>query len=188
MVEKHSHRTKNRNSQKLNNLPLGCLDRWRYLYCPLHFAMGLLHLSSYTVLIIWPVSQKRQRCSKGRKNQKQVLSTSTVPFWNVHGNLVPICIWPHFVLCCRLLVHQENVSSAWDFNTKPIVSSHSLCQSWQSQVLDLLKKVIHHWMERMPKLNRTKAFFFHILKSEDPGVPGCNANQHGLPDLTDTVE
>lgn len=186
MVEKYSHRTKNRNPQKLNNLPLGRLYRWRYLYCPCHFAMGPVHLCSSTVLITWPVSPKKQRCSKGRKNQNQVLSTSTVPFWNVHGHLVPICIWPHFVLCCRLLVHQENVSSAWDFNTKPIVSSHSLCQSWQSQVLDSLKKVIHHWMERMPKLNHTKAFFLHILKSEDPVVPGCNANQHGLPDLTDS--
>lgn len=186
MVEKYSHRTKNQNSQKLNNLPLGCLDWWRYPHCPFHFAMGLMHFCSYTVLIIWPVSLKRQRkMFKRSEKQKQALSTSTVPSWNVHGNLVSICIWPHFVLCCRLLVHQENVSSAWDFNTKPIVSSHSLCQSWQSQVLDLLKKVIHHWMERMPKLNHTKASFLHILKSEDPVVPGCTAIKHGLPDLTD---
>lgn len=70
MVEKYSHRTKNQNSQKLNNLPLGCLDWWRYPYCPFHFAMGLMHFCSYTVLIIWPVSPKRQR-KMFKRSEKQ---------------------------------------------------------------------------------------------------------------------
>lgn len=60
----------------------------------------------------------------------------------------------------------KNVNSATGSNTKPIVSSYSLCQSWQSQVLGLLKEVIHLCMERMPKPTVQKISFFTSSRSQ----------------------
>lgn len=109
-----------------------------------------------------------------------------VPSWNAQGRLVLLCIWPYFILCCRLLALQENVSSAKGFNREPIVSSHSLCQSWQSHSWTCWWKwFITEWKERQ---NSTvhKFSFLTFFIPEDPTVTCYNTNNFELSDLTDS--
>lgn len=121
----------------------------------------------------------KSRCSKGQRNHRHRL-----PQW--YGRLVCLCIWPHFILCCRLLALQENASSAWDFNTKPLspptlfaclgkVKSGTCWRRW----------FITEWKECQNSTIQ-KLSFLHILNPSGPDRHLLEYKQCELPDLTDS--
>lgn len=117
--------------------------------------------------------------------------------WNIYRNLAFSNFYKNPLRCKDSSGHnsfclgdywplKRNVNSARGFYTKPIISSHSLCQSWKSQVLDLLKKVIHLCMERMPTPTVQKISYFISLTPEDLIVTYCNVSNYELPCLADS--
>ena len=67
---------------------------------------------------------------------------------------------------------------------KPAVPHCPLCQSSQSQGLDLLKKMIHLSLQRMPTPRVQKISFFTSIP-EDVIITSCNVSNCDLPGLVD---
>ena len=76
------------------------------------------------------------------------------------------------------------LKNASPYKGKAAVSYCPLCQSSQSQVLDLLKKMIHLSLQRMPTPHVQKISFFTSIP-EDVIITSCNVSNYDLPGLVD---
>ena len=83
---------------------------------------------------------------------------------------------------CQPLQRKGSWARGWD--TEPAVSYCPLRQSSQSQVLDLLKKMIHLSLQRMPTPHVQKISFFTSIP-EDVIITSCNVSNYDLPGLVD---